>query len=295
MLLYQCQDISWDMPNYGSNDGALIYPVTSCFYRDFRPVINTIIAMLTGKQLYDVDKHQEELIWFSGKNPEDYPIKKIDSLSSEFGRAGIFTLRKGTSMMMLIANDYCTRPAHMDQNHIDLWVDEINVLCDAGTYSYASTTGQSLIMNSAHNTAEVQDMPQMNLRGSFMVYGWTKRVKIMHSDAYLESIVKSKNGYVHHRKVECFESGYIVTDNVDKNYVLCFHTTCKVELRNGRAILRHGDKICCTLTTSGKISIETATRSLYYLTKENVLCIKIRGIGSKNTMTKIFLGEKEIW
>ena len=49
-LMYQCQDESGDMPNYGSNDGALVFPVTSCGYRDFRPVINTCYALSAGNQ-----------------------------------------------------------------------------------------------------------------------------------------------------------------------------------------------------------------------------------------------------
>ena len=51
-LMYQVQDESGDLPNYGSNDGALIFPVTVCGYRDFRPVINTIYCLINGKRLY---------------------------------------------------------------------------------------------------------------------------------------------------------------------------------------------------------------------------------------------------
>ncbi|HZK72308.1 MAG TPA: heparinase II/III family protein, partial [Clostridia bacterium] len=37
LLMYQLQDEKGDVPNYGTNDGALIFPVTICNYRDFRP------------------------------------------------------------------------------------------------------------------------------------------------------------------------------------------------------------------------------------------------------------------
>ena len=30
ILMYQCQDESGDVPNYGYNDGALVFPLTSC-------------------------------------------------------------------------------------------------------------------------------------------------------------------------------------------------------------------------------------------------------------------------
>ena len=58
--MFQCQDETSDMPNYGNNDGALVFPVTSCGYRDFQPVINTVYALTAGSQLYNDGKHQEE-------------------------------------------------------------------------------------------------------------------------------------------------------------------------------------------------------------------------------------------
>jgi hypothetical protein len=119
ILMYQCQDESCDMPNYGPNDGALIFPVTSCGYRDFRPVINTIYALTTGKQLFPSDKHQEELLWFGKTKANDYPIITQPRCSSRFDDAGLFTIRDVHSWAMVILNDYKSRPAHLDQLHLD--------------------------------------------------------------------------------------------------------------------------------------------------------------------------------
>ena len=182
LLMYQCQDDSGDVPNYGSNDGAMVFPATSCGYRDFRPVINAIHAILTGKQLYDNAKYQEELIWFSaGKNIQDYGVEKKLRESSQFPEAGLFTIRGINSWAMIIVNDYKSRPAHMDQLHVDLWIDGVNVLCDAGTFSYASEEGKKLSRNESHNTVVVDGKPQMNTVGPFMTYDWTKREKAPYS------------------------------------------------------------------------------------------------------------------
>ena len=44
MQLYQLQSDNGYLPNYGSNDGALIIPVTCADYRDFSPTIRYTIC-----------------------------------------------------------------------------------------------------------------------------------------------------------------------------------------------------------------------------------------------------------
>ena len=42
-FLYQCQDeVSGWMPNYGSNDGALFFPLSNADYRDYRPQLDVL-------------------------------------------------------------------------------------------------------------------------------------------------------------------------------------------------------------------------------------------------------------
>src|SRR5699024_8886018 len=113
LLMYQCQSNDGNMPNYGSNDGALVFPVTSCDYRDFRPIINTIYAMIKEKVLYENGLYNEELLWFSDRS--DFEIENIERKSTAFYEAGLFTLRSNNSFMMICSNNYTSRPAHMDQ------------------------------------------------------------------------------------------------------------------------------------------------------------------------------------
>lgn len=278
MLMYQCQDESGDMPNYGSNDGALVFPVTSCEYRDFRPVINTVYALTVGKQLYEPGKHQEELIWFAGDNNWDKcEIQKCSRESLQFREAGLYTLRERNSWVMLVANDYHSRPAHMDQNHVDLWCNGINVLCDAGTFSYASDLGKCLSENGSHNTAVVDGRTQMNARGPFMIYDWTERKTERGNASSIESIISSKNGYVHKRRIEKKDFGYVITDHVNEDYSILYHTPCTVYV-NGQVIrIVDKGKELCTITSDGTFEIEKANRSLYYLKSEEITCIRIRG------------------
>ena len=65
-FLYQMQDeITGRVPNYGANDGALIFPFSSCDYLNHKPQLNTLYFILTGKKLYPGGRHEEDLLGFA--------------------------------------------------------------------------------------------------------------------------------------------------------------------------------------------------------------------------------------
>ncbi len=280
MLMYECQDESGDMPNYGSNDGALVFPVTSCSYRDFRPVIGALYAMLFKKRLYPKGIYDEEYLWFGGDMPtEPADIKRQ---SAKFPESGLFTIRSGGSWMMTVLNDYTSRPAHMDQLHIDLWKDGINILCDSGTYSYASEKGAALILTGAHNTVKADGIEQMTKRGTFMIYNRTKRCEVSAEDTEFIGEMKSVNGYSHQREITACDGGYVICDTVtapaDTKYKILFHTPCRTELENGKIILFDGERQVCTIEGTLNYEVRNSIRSLYYLTDEPVSEIAFCGI-----------------
>ncbi len=293
-LLYQCQDESGDVPNYGNNDGALVFPVTSCGYRDFQPVINTIYALCEGKQLYGSGPHQEELLWFSGgKKADAYAAEDRKRVSSRFPKAGLFTLRGPKAWAMTVSNRYTSRPAHMDQLHLDLWADGINILCDAGTYSYASDDGRRMVRNESHNTAVVDGAAQMNSSGPFMIYNWTRRESADFDDGYWRSKIVSANGYSHTREVRRIGSSFEITDCCDRDYSVVFHTICEVEKGGRGYIFKHDGKILCTFECGGEVELGRSERSLYYLKKDVTACLIVKGHGGAEIKTKITIAEGE--
>ena len=294
MLMYQCQDDSGDMPNYGNNDGALVFPVTACGYWDFRPVINTVNALITSKQLYDAGLHQEELIWFSGyKRANKYAIEKKKRISSQFTDAGLFTIRMSNFWAMVVSNNYTSRPGHMDQLHFDLWIDGVNVLCDSGTYSYASELGRQLVRNEGHNTVLVDEMPQMNSRGPFMIYDWTKREMCAYDNNSFEGKIISANGYSHVRKIKQSRMVFEIIDKVDKDYHILFHTPCAVEIIGEKVILSQNGKRLCEIICTGKIELLKTKRSLFYLREEEINCLVFSNQAGKIITTKIKIIEGE--
>lgn len=289
LLMYQCQDETGDVPNYGSNDGALIFPVTSCGYRDFTPSINAIHALLTGKQLYDSGKHQEELIWFSaGKYNRDYKRENKRRESIQCKEAGLFTLRCPKAWAMVILNEYNSRPNHMDQLHFDLWVNGINVFCDSGTYSYSSELGIMLGKSASHNTAVINGREQMSSRGPFLTYGWSERRLSTCNGKQFEGTMISKNGFSHTRKIRNKGNTFLIMDVIEGSSEECrilFHTPCEVLSKGDTAKLYQNGNPICEIKSNGIIKITKCKRSLYYLKTEEINCIAV--VVSNNSNNKI--------
>ena len=279
-LMYQVQDESGDLPNYGSNDGALIFPVTVCGYRDFRPVINTIYCLINGKRLYSDGKYNEELLWFGKNSNLDCSMSNIKRESKSFKDAGIYTLRNDNNYMMITLPDYKTRPDQMDGLHIDLWKNKKNIFCDSGTYSYATELGKKLSLTESHNTVQIENREQMNKHGPFLIYNWTSTENIVANENSFKGTMVSKNRYKHTRSIEYHNKGYIINDNIEAKAEYCnfyFHTPFDVIVVGDE--VRISDKqehIATMIVSKGEISISKKYRSLYYLRKEEINCINIR-------------------
>lgn len=278
MLMYQVQDISGDVPNYGSNDGALIFPVSSCEYRDFRPVLNTVYALVTGKRLYQSGIYDEELLWFG--NREYNQIDEIEKKSSKFDKIGFYVLRKKNTFLVTYLQDYKSRPAHMDQLHIDLWYYGLNIFCDGGTYSYASEEGDFLSKTKAHNVIQIDYKNQMDKPSNFMVCNWTKSHDVKFMNNEFSGTIISKNGYRHTRNIRQSIDGYIIEDEIYGNGQYCnmyLHTPFKVQLEQDKIIIYDDELIICTINTNAdEIKLEETYRSLYYMKKELTNCICLR-------------------
>ena len=281
LLMYQMQDDSGDVPNYGSNDGALIFPVTTCGYRDFRPVLNTIFSFIDGKRIYEPGEYDEELLWFGNKGIEEIPCLEIERRSSSFHESGFYSFRHKNGFLMTVLQDFKSRPAQMDQLHIDLWHKGINVFCDSGTYSYATEIGKQLSLTSAHNTVVIPDKEQMSKHGPFLIYNWSLREKVKYETKRFIGTMISKNGYKHTREIKQTDYGYLIVDQVyseDGNCMFYFHTPCEINTISSKEFeLSYKGEPICNIKTSFDAEVNKAYRSLYYLKKEIINCIEVKG------------------
>lgn len=187
---------SGEMPVYGSNDGALVCPLDTCDFTDYRPTLQAGWFLVHGKRLFEAGAWDETLFWLWGgrlKSPlrggESHVV--TTSVVSTAGRlksslhgqdnynfpdGGVHILRDAESVAFIRCTDFRERPSHADQLHVDLWWRGKNIVCDAGTFLY---NGQGLWQNglahtAAHNTVTVDSADQMTWLSRFTWGEWAR-------------------------------------------------------------------------------------------------------------------------
>jgi len=165
------------VPNYGSNDGALVLPLNNCDFSDYRPVVQLVHFITHRKRLFPPGEWDEDLYWLVGESAlqasqEASPLQ----MNASFPDAGVYVIQAEKSKAVLRCTDFHFRPSHADQLHMDLWWQDENVACDAGTYLYH---GQGLWRNglastAVHNTVCVDDSDQMVHLGIFTWVAYAK-------------------------------------------------------------------------------------------------------------------------
>ena len=176
-FLFQCQEESngW-LPNYGSNDGALFFKLSQNDYRDYRPQLDALHQMLTGKKLYS--ENYEDKNWY-GITIEKYSAIGRKSGCISYPVSGYYLIREQDSLTFIHCGDYKDRPAHADNMHIDVWYKGENVLLDAGSYKYNTTPELTKYFggSESHNTVMLDKSDQMLKGGRFIWYYWPRNAK----------------------------------------------------------------------------------------------------------------------
>lgn len=178
-FLFQCQAPENGMlPNYGANDGAVFFPLSSCEYRDYRPSLNTVHQYLTGKKLYNDGPWMEESFFYGITKPvRAYPELEQKIGWTTFEDGGYYLLRDNGTLTFIRCGSHKDRPSHADNLHMDIWIKGENVLLDGGTYKYNTEANllHYFMGTSSHNTVMLDNHNQMLKGGRFIWYYWTQR------------------------------------------------------------------------------------------------------------------------
>jgi len=168
------------LPNYGNNDGALFFPLSSVDFSDFRPQLQALDAALYGVLPEPKQPESEETQWylnghFSGR---DAVSNEKTNGTFSYAAGGYYGLRTEQTSLMIRCCSFRDRPAQADNLHLDLWLEGENVLRDSGTYRYNTSPELAAQFSSAaaHNTVTLGDYDQMQKGGRFIWYHWSRAV-----------------------------------------------------------------------------------------------------------------------
>jgi asparagine synthase (glutamine-hydrolysing) len=225
-------------PNFGSNDGALIFPINSCDFTDFRSLIGAWHYYFFQEKLFEDGPWNEDLVWLFGvpshsPSSSDLDKNKVrrrvnsppDKGIHQFEKGGIYTVRGENSWAFMHAETFKDRPAHADALHVDLWWRGLNICIDPGTYLYYGHTPwlDAYKHTYVHNTVTVDGKDQMERAYRFTWGHWHNcKVNAVWENEFSRGIELEHNGFerlkdpvIHRRAVLNLEGDFwIVIDDL---------------------------------------------------------------------------------
>ena len=194
------------LPNYGANDGALFFKFTDDDYRNYKPQLDDLRAVLKNEIAYNTTSYH----WYGIENPKK--ITNRQKTTHIFHDGGYYIINEKNSKTFIKCGAYKDRPGQSDNLHLDIWVDGINYLRDAGSYKYNTKSIYINFFNGCqgHNTISLSGEDQMLKGNRFIWYYWVKKAhgKLEKNEHYIEfegdieAFRHVKNGVKHRRKVK---------------------------------------------------------------------------------------------
>ena len=208
-----------DAPNIGANDGARLVPLTGGDYRDFRPSVQLAAALFEGRDAFGSGPWNGPLRWLSVPNGVAKPLPA----SATFADGGYHVLRAGSAFAVLRFPKFRFRPAQADALHVDLWCDGLNLLRDAGSFSYNAEEAEWFSGTAAHNTITFDGRDQMPRLGRFLFGDWLQSEAVAYVEERGEKITAAagyidKKGARHHRTIVLNPSGMTCQDEISGNF-----------------------------------------------------------------------------
>tara|TARA_R110000868_G_scaffold65871_8_gene196790 strand:- start:2150 stop:3973 length:1824 start_codon:yes stop_codon:yes gene_type:complete len=205
-----------DVPNLGANDGAHILNFANVAYRDFRPSVELAYQLFNDSSVFD-DKGSRFIVQLFALRGES------DSLSEKgayFPDGGYGIVRAKSSWCMVRAPIFRFRPGQADCLHLDFWHAGINILRDAGSYSYNTEQKWLSYFSGAegHNTVQFDQRQAMPKVSRFLYGKWPKySVFDVQQQNMQVKYVDWKNA-VHLREIELTDNQLIIKDTISGQF-----------------------------------------------------------------------------
>lgn len=264
-----------DTPNIGANDGARLMPLTASDYRDFRPSVELAGAVFCECSFYGKGPWGDLLAWLGVS--ECKSIKKV--ASATFDRGGYHVLRNDRALAVLRYPRFRFRPSQADALHLDLWVDGVNLLRDAGTFSYNNSESIWFKSTAAHNTIEFDGQCQMPTLNRFLFGEWletSSSTSVINSGETFSAAAAYADRYerCHHRSICLDKNSLVCVDTVSGKFK---RALLRWRLAPGKWLIEGQSAYCAGLKLSvsskvGPVSLGlgSAPESRYYHQKQDI-------------------------
>ena len=165
--------ITGKLPNYGSNDGALFFKLTDDDYRIYRSQLEDLRGVLNGYTYFNT----KSVLWY-GIQPKKEIQTKFQEINT-FIQGGYYISQDDDTKTFIRCGAYKDRPFQSDNLHLDIWIDGINYLRDAGSYKYNANIDIINYFNGAggHNTVSIGRADQMLKGGRFIWFYWVNKAQ----------------------------------------------------------------------------------------------------------------------
>jgi hypothetical protein len=281
-----------DAPNLGANDGARLMPLTDSEYRDYRPSVQTAMALFAGERAYaPAGSYDHPLAWLGIPLPSHVAAPAESRLHDDGGYAVL--CRDGTMALMRYPR-FRFRPSHADALHVDLWREGRGLLRDGGTFSYAASPEDLAYFagTAGHNTVQFDDRDQMPWLGRFLFGDWIDTEAVSLSTDPVPSAraaYHDAKGARHEREISLLPDRLIVRDRLSGQFhkaVLRWRLSPGAWTLDGMSVANGRDRLVLAVDTGiARIELIDGYESLYYLrkTKCPVVELEIRQPGGITT------------
>jgi hypothetical protein len=266
-------------PILGLNDGAQLLPLTPCDYVDYRPSIQWASSLFRSNIIYDKSHDLNQLTTLLPTN------KKINENTNPL------IINSLNTSYQLLQNEHIRcymrtpntkfRPACCDALHLDVWLDDENILLGTGSYSYnCEPKLQAYFINvKSHNTVQFDQYEQMPKLSRFLYNQWIDSKVTKKNEHHLCAQYANSLGHIHIREVHLLTNALHITDSitgVKDQATLRWHLPNKGWRQSGNEIISEQLTIKITANTPIKqIALVEGEQSIYYLKKNKIPVIEV--------------------
>jgi hypothetical protein len=168
----------------------------------------------------------DEPSWWLCEIKEKVANKKPEKENAVFN-SGYVILHNNKSWGLLRFPYFRFRPSHNDVFHFDLWCNGVNILCDAGSFSYNPPLEYdrlNLKSVHSHNTVSFDKEEQMPDLSRFLMGKWLKPDRIGEIETITDGIVSWEGSYAdnqankHIRRISVLNHTWCVEDALSGNF-----------------------------------------------------------------------------